>query len=501
MGGQMELKHDDAKKVAKNEQPNATKPRPFAAVLGMTAGIALLAAGPAKAQDCPANATKDSQVLILKASADGKQIAASVTVFDMGAGPDETDITVDSEILDSAHITFQYLKSTGNNQGQWMDVPGCSDVVTAQHPAHDDGIPYAICDLSAVANEDEVTFRAVFIPDDDKTCSSAIGYAYGSTSAVWRLFEQFGDELCEAVSVAGEFTQTVQQIQKTYKNLKCDAGINLICTADKTLVKAGDTVLSVEFLFEKAGFFNWNVTKVDAKGITVGSSEEFFMIEEGNIKSFKVNFGEPKEIQLSSTLVISVKAEKGPKPGTAIVTVGAPEGYTELKKTTKEKMKAEPRDVSVSTDVPRNSLEVRTDEAGYTEVKHTSKGKMKAAAKVVAADQARREKFLEGLEKRPELDSGIACVLGMPRVCFANKVVLEAGDTFLTVGMVMEKGYFAFNISKVDEKGIEVAGTRFSFGETKPLVGSAGSPTLTVEKGPKPGTAIVTVSFGSQGSQ
>jgi hypothetical protein len=126
---------------------------------------------------------------------------------------------------------------------------------------------------------------------------------------------------------------------------------------------------------------------------------------------------------------------------------------------------------------------------------------MEAAAKVVAADQARREKFLEGLEKRPELDSGIACVLGMPRVCFANKVVLEAGDTFLTVGMVMEKGYFAFNISKVDEKGIEVAGTRFSFGETKPLVGSAGSPTLTVEKGPKPGTAIVTVSFGSQGSQ
>jgi len=320
VGGLMELKHDDVKKAQKNVQSNAAKPPPFAAVLGMTAGLALLSAGQAKAQDCPAGAAKDSQVVVTRASEDGKQIVISVIAFDKASGPKPAD----NEVLENAHVMVQYFKATGKDSGLWFTVPGCTDLVTVQHPPQDYGLPYVVCDLSAVANETEATFRAVFIPADAKTCSSSVGYTYGTTNAVWNLFEDFGNSLSEAMNVSGEVVQTVQKTQKTYKGLRCDAGVNLFCAADRTPVKAGDPILSVEFVFEKAGFFTMNVAKVDAKGIVVGNSTEIFMSEQSDGKSFRVNFGETKAIQLSSTLKIAIKVEKGPKPGTAIVTITAP---------------------------------------------------------------------------------------------------------------------------------------------------------------------------------
>lgn len=112
-------------------------------------------------------------------------------------------------------------------------------------------------------------------------------------------------------------------------------------------VHEGDSVFNIEFILEKAGFFGWNVSKIDDLGIELVMSSEIFMSEHASSKNdpLRINYGENKPLALRrvvlATEAISVKAEKGDTPGTAFVTVDFPApdgGYTEMKRTSGAKM-------------------------------------------------------------------------------------------------------------------------------------------------------------------
>lgn len=89
-----------------------------------------------------------------------------------------------------------------------------------------------------------------------------------------------------------------------------------ICKANKTPLKAGDPILT-----EESNGFAMKVTKVDGKGIEVGT--EVKISTSGHLlrsKPIRINFGETRTFG-EPDVAFSIKAEKGPKPETVIVTI------------------------------------------------------------------------------------------------------------------------------------------------------------------------------------
>lgn len=273
----MELKHNDVKKEVRKE-PKASKIRTFATAAVLAGGLALFGNGQARAEDGAKNA-------------ECKGFVDDSKTYTVNTG-DSVPI-IQGMVKTKYDLVFQV--TAVDNKGVGLN----TDVFMSSHSRH-------------LAYGEEVRYGEFCI--------------YAKVKA-------------EKGATPGTARITVTNRVPVTKELTCLPAVNMVCLANKTVVKAGDPIIAIEFLFEKAGFFTFNVTKVDAKGIEIGPNKEYmeiFMSEHATTKPFRVNFGETKPLS-EPAAGATITAVKGPEPGTAIVTVG---GYTELKKTTNEKLKS-----------------------------------------------------------------------------------------------------------------------------------------------------------------
>ena len=93
----------------------------------------------------------------------------------------------------------------------------------------------------------------------------------------------------------------------------------------RQVVKKGDSILKIKLVFE-TGSFEVKVAKIDAKGVELGMNMQISMSESAS--NDKTHGGStmakprifPPYFNLSPTL--RIKAEKGSKPGTAVIIIG-----------------------------------------------------------------------------------------------------------------------------------------------------------------------------------
>ena len=275
----MELKNDDVKKAQKIEQPKVSKVRAFATAAVLAGGLALFGSAQAKAegrQDMPQNldcGSVQSVNLVCK---------ANKSVVKAG------DPLVTVEFIFEKAGFFSFMNVT-KVDAKGIEIDG---------------------DVGRV-NFGETKFKTVG--------EFVIKEVVGAIKA-----EKGPKPGTAIVTIQSAEEAQAERMDKIRTKLDCVPGINIACAANKSVVQAGDPIMTIEFLFEKAGYFSWDVTKVDAKGIEI----------DGGVG--RVNFGDMKALGDGAV----IKVEKGPKPGTAVVTVEMPkEGYTEVKKTA-EKMRA-----------------------------------------------------------------------------------------------------------------------------------------------------------------
>ena len=207
---------------------------------------------------CPSGATNDSQVMIVP-SEDGKTITISVLAFDLGTTPPGTSTRekyeqwatdcagepdfmncmtekgleanshigtqqINYESIRGAHVVVQYYNPMGNTyHGQWTDVPACADLQTTDSAtghktdAAGNSVDYTYytveCPLQDVANNQINTFRVIFVPDDATTCPSAAEYQYENRD----------------ITPATEFLQVMQNLIAGVSESELTTGGSLPC--------------------------------------------------------------------------------------------------------------------------------------------------------------------------------------------------------------------------------------------------------------------------------
>ena len=150
--------------------------------------------------------------------------------------------------------------------------------------------------------------------------------------AAWRKPGRFSSAaavLVSGLALSGCKDDPAANTERTCKMaMSTVPSVNLISyQKGKCTVREGDTLLNIEFMGENAGFFGWEVSKLDAKGIELGMDMEIFMSEHASDKGapLRINYGETKplvvgEFALTQTLA-RITVEKGTMPGTAVVEV------------------------------------------------------------------------------------------------------------------------------------------------------------------------------------
>lgn len=305
----MELKHDNVKKEAIKE-PKVSKVRAFAAAAVMAGGLALLGAGSAKAQDTTKFANLDC------GSVPSVNIVCMANKSVVKAG--DPVLTIEFLSEQAGVVSFDVAKV--DNKG--VVLTSKAEIFMSEQTAPSFRVNFGESKPLMGGTE-------TVLPEFNYVVTAEKGPKPGTakitvTTSVYTMLEQFGNYLSEAMSAAGGVVQTAQDYQKKFAKLDCsNPGVNIICLANKSVLEVGDPVLAIEFVFEKAGFFFWNVTKIDSKGIEIGGYMEIFMSEHATNKPFRVNFGETKSIPSKFGLDSAISVEKGLKPGTAIVSVVA----------------------------------------------------------------------------------------------------------------------------------------------------------------------------------
>ncbi|MFN7991437.1 MAG: hypothetical protein U0R44_04745, partial [Candidatus Micrarchaeia archaeon] len=306
---------------------------------------------------------KESQVVITPADDDGKVINISVIVFEPAVSTGGTNIRdvmaqitsdchgnqtcilqrsaeatnastsyrLNATPLMGAHFVVEYFNPQGNAfRGMWSTVPGCENIVadqpgTAYRPTSLGGTEsytyyYAQCDLSGIVGSTRTSVRATFVPQPEQSqiASSSAEYEYNNAH----------------VSPASEFTQNINN-------------------------------------------FIRGVSESGGAGIGVGALPcvGVFLIMGLLLASMYFSGKSP-----ISMLDITTPRLPSPKGVTAGGQILAPFGYTEMKRTTNQKMVAAAGALSATTRV----LSSRMGQDGDT----TRLRQMARSAQGDAADRA-----------------------------------------------------------------------------------------------------------------
>ncbi|NYZ74305.1 hypothetical protein H0O00_04120 [Candidatus Micrarchaeota archaeon] len=96
----------------------------------------------------------------------------------------------------------------------------------------------------------------------------------------------------------------------------------VIFTEGEHAVRKGDSVLTVDFMIEKAGYFSVSVSGVYEKGVELVMNPGTFIQGRMRMKlsPLKIGYGETKTLDWFDP-VLTIKAEKGTKAGTALLSI------------------------------------------------------------------------------------------------------------------------------------------------------------------------------------
>jgi hypothetical protein len=129
--------------------------------------------------------------------------------------------------------------------------------------------------------------------------------------------------------------ETVRR-HETYGNLECVAKVTpknkaLICGAENTTVKEGDTILALEGNKPREFYFLLKVRSVGNEGVEIQGVLDVLGLVQNAVTPFTVKFGETREYTLEGADgSFTMKVERGEKPGTAIVSLGTPDAPLNL---------------------------------------------------------------------------------------------------------------------------------------------------------------------------
>ncbi|MFH0737223.1 MAG: hypothetical protein V1827_01240 [Candidatus Micrarchaeota archaeon] len=259
-------------------------------------------------------------------------------------------------------------------------------------------------------------------------------------------------------------------------------------TVEKKVVREGEPLVMRHLLPGEYSYLEMlRVDKIDAEGITIApffggimdwetaGMVEIFMSEH-DVKPLRMKYGESKTFRVGEFALVeslTVKVEKGPKPGTTTVTLTYSGPKTERTKDGK---------IRVPFLLEKN---------GYFEFDVPGEG---ASKEGVAAKK--------GCEIR----------LWMGSVSFVKvregRCEVKKGDELLTAEFIMEKaGFISWEVGKIDDEGVnldismeifmsehadkEGAPIKIKYGESQAWEGMA----IKAEKGISADTAILTITY------